>query len=147
MDNPFASLKQMPVIRTTSDQVVRKLSEENRKQKRDDLYAKYTPMVNDVLDQLIAAYRPGVWKKGSDRDHTFCRHYRWYAGPDETGRAHYGDHPIRRKIEIELEVDCQCDPTGFKILYHDNQSKYVHVGLGQDELALGIQVALALGNL
>ncbi len=145
MDNPFAGLNQIPGVAPTSFQVVRKLSEEERKQKRDALYAQYTPLVSTVLDQLIAAYRPGVWKQGSDCDHEFCCHCRWYAGPEETSRARYGDHPIRRRIEIELEVDDKCDPTGFKVLYHDNHGKYVHVGLSQDELVLGIQVVFALG--
>ncbi len=143
MDNPFAGLKQLPEVDATSDQVVRKLSDEERKQKRDAMYAQYTPMVNDVLDQLIAAYRPGVWKKGSDCDHEYCCHCRWYAGPEETGRAHYGDHAIRRRVEIELDIDYQCDPTGFKVLYYDNHNKCVHVDLTQDELVRGIQAVFA----
>ena len=116
MDNTFFGLKQIPGVDTTSDQVVWKLSEEDRKQKRDAMYAKYTPMVYTVLDQLIAAYRSGIWKKGSDCDHKFCCHCRWYAGPEETGHAHYDDHAIRRRIEIELVLDNPCDPTGYKIL-------------------------------
>lgn len=139
MDNPFAGLKQIPEIDTTSDQMVRKLIEEERKQKRDALYAKYTPMVNNVLDQLIAAYRPGIWKKGSDYDHEFCCHCRWYAGPEETGRANYGDHAIRRRLQIMLDIDDRCDPAGFKVLYHDNNSKCVHVGLSHNELVRGIK--------
>ena len=143
MDNLFFGLKQTHGVNTTSDPVVRRLSEEDRKQKRDALYAKYTPMVNNVLDQLIAAYRPGVWKKGSDCDHEFCCHCRWYAGPEETGHAHYDDHAIRRRFEIELDIDYQCDPTGFKILYYDNHGRCVHVGLSQDELVRGIKEVLA----
>ncbi len=139
MDNPFAGLKQIPEVDTTSDQAARKLPDEVRKQKRDAMYAKYTPMVNEVLDQLIAAYRPGIWKKGSDCDHQFCYRCRWYAGPEETGRAHYGDHAIRRRIEIELDVDGQCDPTGFKIFSYENHGRFVHTGLSQDELVRGIK--------
>lgn len=138
MNNPFDSLKPVSTVDQTSDLVVRKLSDEELKHKRDTMYAKFTPMINDILDQLIAAYRPGVWKKGSDCDHDFCCHCRWFAGPEETGRAHYGDHSIRRRIEIELEVDHQCEPTGFQVLYLDNHGKCVHVGLSQDELARGI---------
>ncbi len=141
MDNPFVGLMQI----TTSDQVVRKLSEQERKQKRDALYARYTPMVNDVLDQLIAAYRPRVWIKGSDRGHEYCCHCRWYAGPEETGRARYGDHPVRRRFEIELEVDAHCEPTGFQVRYSDNHGQYVHAGLSQEELVLGVNAVLALG--
>ncbi len=139
MDNPFAGLKQIPEVETSSDQGVRKLSEEERKQKRDAMYAQFTPLVNTVLDQLIEAYRPGIWKKGSDTDHEFCCHCRWYAGPEETGRARYGDHAIRRRFEIELEIDYQCDPTGFKVLYYDNHGKCVHVGLSQADLVRGIK--------
>ncbi len=139
MDNPFAGLKQIPEVDTTNDQAVRKLSDEVRKQKRDAMYAQYTSLVNTVLDQLIAAYRPGVWKKGSDCDHEYCCHCRWYAGPEETNRAQYGDHPIRRRFEIELDIDYQCDPTGFKVIYYDNHNKCVHVGLSQDELVRGVQ--------
>lgn len=138
MNNPFDSLKPVSTVDQTSDLVVRKLSDEELKHKRDTMYAKFTPMINDILDQLIAAYRPGVWKKGSDCDHDFCCHCRWFAGPEETGRAHYGDHSIRRRIEIELEVDHQCEPTGFQVLYLDNHAKCVHVGLSQDDLARGI---------
>ncbi len=139
MDNPFVGLKQMPEVAPTSDQIVQNLSEEERKQKRDAMYAKFTPLVNDVLDQLIAAYRPGVWKKGSDCDHEYCCHCRWYAGPEETGRAQYGDHPIRRRVEVELDVDYRCEPTGFKVLYYDNHARCVHVGLTQAELVRGIK--------
>ena len=142
MDNPFVGFKQIPEGDTTSDQVVRKLADEDRKQRRDALYAMYTPMVDNVLDQLIAAYRPGLWKQGSDCDHKFCYHCRWYAGPEETGHAHYDDHPIRRRIEIELVLDYQCDPTGFKILSYDSPGKSAHVGLSQDELVHGIKAVL-----
>ncbi len=142
MDNPFAGLKQTPGIAPTGDQVVRRLTDKDRKGKREDLYAEYTPMVYDVLDQLIAAYRPGIWKKGSDCNHEYCCHCRWYAGPEETGRAHYDDHPVRRRIEIELEVDDQCGPTGFNVRYHDNYGNCVRVGLSQDELVRGIKAVL-----
>jgi len=42
MDNPFVDLKHISEVDTTSDQVARNLSEEERKQKRDAMYAKYT---------------------------------------------------------------------------------------------------------
>jgi hypothetical protein len=144
MDNPFVGLIQIPDVAAPGDPMVRKLSEESRKQKRDAMYAKYSPTVNNILDQLIAAYRPGVWKKGSDCDHEYCCHCRWYAGLEETGRAHYGDHPIRRRIEIELDVDHQCEPTGFKVLNYDNNGKCVHVGLSEDELVRGIKTVFEL---
>lgn len=139
MENPFVGLNQIPEVDAASDQVVRQLSEEERKQKRDAMYAKFTPEVYAVLDQLIDAYRPGLWKKGSDCDHEFCCHCRWFAGPEETAHAHYGDHAIRRHIEVELDIDYNCDPTGFKVVYHDNHHKFVHVGLSQDELVQGIK--------
>ncbi len=139
MDNPFVGLEQVLGEDTTRDEIVRTLSDEDRRQKRDALYAKYTPMVNHVLDQLITAYRPGVWKKGSDLEHGFCCHCRWYVGPEEIGHANYGDHAVRRRFEIELEVDYQCDPTGFKVLYYDNHCKCAHVGLSQDELVRGVK--------
>jgi len=142
MDNPFVGLKQIPQIDPTGDQVVRRLPDKDRKGKREDLYAEYTPMVYDVLDQLIVAYRPGIWKKGSDCNHEYCCHCRWYAGPEETGRAHYDDHTVRRRIEIELEIDDQCGPTGFNVRYHDNYGKCVRVGLSQDELVRGIKAVL-----
>jgi hypothetical protein len=139
MDNLFVGLNDRPALVKTNDQAVRRLFEKGRKQKRDAMYAKYTPMVYNVLDQLIAAYRPGVWKKGSDSDHEFCCHCRWYAGPEETGHAHYGDHAIRRRIEIELDTDDQCNPTGFKVHFYDNPGMCIHVGLTQDELVSGIK--------
>ncbi len=140
MENPFVGSSQI----TTGDQMVWKPSEEERKKKRDALYAQYTPMVYAVLDQLITAYRLGVWKKGSDRDHAYCCYCRWYAGPEETNRARYGDHPVRRRLEIELEVDSRCDPTGFQVRFSGNQGRYVHVGLSQADLALGMQVVFAI---
>ncbi len=140
MYNSFESLNQTLVVDPNGDLVLMR-SDTGHKGRRDALYAMYTPMVYAVLDQLIAAYRPGIWKKGSDCDHRFCCHCRWYAGPEETGRAHYGDHSIRRKIEIELEIDGQCGPTGFKTWNHDNPGIYAWVGLSQDELVRGIKMA------
>lgn len=142
MNNPFVDLKPTLEMDPTNAQIMRRLSDQERKQERDLLYAEYTPMVYDVLDQLILAYRPGIWKKGSDCDHTYCCHCRWYAGPQETGHARYDDHAIRRRIELQLDINEQCKPTGFKILYHDNPGRCVHVGLSQDELVRGIQAVL-----
>ncbi len=142
MDNSFVSLKQTLEVDPTNDLVVRRLSDNDRKGKRDALYAAYTPIVYNVLDQIIAAYRSGVWKKGSDDHHRFCCHCRWYAGPEETGRANYDDRAIRRRIEIELEIDDQCHPTGFKIRNHDHPGGCVQVGLSQDELVRGIKAVL-----
>ncbi len=142
MNNPFVNLKQSSMADPTGGQVAWKLSDEERKQKREALYAEYSPMVDDVLDQLIVASRPGIWKRGSDSDHEFCCHCRWYAGPEETGHAGYDDHTVRRRIEIELEINHQCHPTGFKILYHDNPGECVHVGRSQDELVRGIKLVL-----
>jgi hypothetical protein len=139
MDNPFVGLKQVSAVEIASGPAVWNLSDKERRQKRDALYAKYTHLVFGVLNQLIIAYQPGVWKKGSDCNHDYCYHCRWYAGPEETGHAHYDDHPIRRRIEIELEVNAQCEPTGFEVMYHNNPNKCAHVGLSQEELVRGIK--------
>jgi hypothetical protein len=142
MDNSFVDQKQAFEVDPVGDLVVRRTSDKDRKQKRDALYEQFTPLVFAVLDQMIAAYRPGIWKMESDYNHRFCCHCRWFAGPEETGRAHYDDHAIRRRIEIELEIDGQCHPIGFKIQNHANPGERVQVDLSQDELVRGIKAVL-----
>lgn len=142
MDNSFVGLKQTSEVDPIWDQDGWRLSEIDHKQMREALYAEYTPMVYNILDQLISAYWPGIWKKDSDYNHAYCCHCRWYAGPEETHRTQYDDHAIRRRLEIELEVDDQYHPTGFKILSHRSPGKCVCAGLSHDELVRGIKVVL-----
>jgi hypothetical protein len=126
MENPFLALKDKQV------------PADERKRKRDALYKAHSSMVNEVLDELIRAYRPGFWKKGSDASHPYCCHVGWYAGPEETYRAGYDQHHhIRRCIDIVLEVDAACRPTGFKVFHH-NVHKCAVVGFSRDELVSGI---------
>ncbi len=139
MNNPFAGLNQKTTGQTGELLLRKVIVVDERKQKRSALYAQYNLMVNEVLDLLIAAFRPGAWKKGSDCDHEYCCHCRWYAGPEEPRRAPYSDHTIRRRLVVELEVDAQCSPTGFKVLNYDNLGKCVRVGLGQNELVHAIE--------
>jgi hypothetical protein len=119
------------------------LSDEQRKQKRDELYAAYTPMVSEILDMLISAYMPEVWMKGSDLPHQYCCHISWFAGPAETHHANYDEHhEIRRKIEVTLDMDNSCNPLGFRVTNHAGDNKIVHVGLSKEHLIGGIKAAL-----
>ncbi len=139
MDNPFVSLKDQ-----SAEPQERKLSEEQRRQKRDAIYNMYSPMVNEVLDQLITAYQPGIWKMGSDCTHDYCCHIRWYAGPEEKYKAAYDEnHIIRRRVEITLEQAEDCTPTGFKVTSHQHFIKSIQVGLTREELVRGIREVLA----
>jgi hypothetical protein len=142
MINPFVGLKETSEISSTIDPLVWKLADQNPRQQREALYAEYTPMVYDVLDHLIDASLPEVWEKGSDCNHPYCNHCRWYAGPEETHHTAYDDREVRRLVEIELEIDTQGRPTGFKILFYGYPSKWFRVGLSQDELVRGIKAFL-----
>ncbi len=142
MDNPFEGLTYDQDFETRAAGFVqeRKLLEEKRRQKRDALYATYQPMVNEVLDQLIAACQPGLWKKDSACENLYCCHIRWFVGPEEKFRDPYVEHHVvRRIIEVELEQNNDCDPLGFKITNHEALNRIVHVGLGRDELIHGIK--------
>ncbi len=142
MDNPFESLKHEPDFETRAATFVqeRKEFEEKRREKRDLLYTTYAPMVNEVLDQLIAACRPGLWMKDSACENLYCCHVRWFVGPEEKFRDPYVEHHVvRRIIEVELELNADCDPIGFKITNHEALNRVVHVGLKRDELVGGIQ--------
>ena len=144
MDNPFEGLKREPDFETRAASSVqeRKLLEEMRLQKRDLLYNTYAPMVNEILDQLIAAYRPDLWKRDSACEDLYCCHVRWFAGPEEKFHDPYVEHHVvRRVIEVELEQNKDCDPFGFKITNHEVLNRIIHVGLTKDELIRGIKEA------
>ncbi len=147
MDNPFEGLKYEPDFETRAAGMVqeRKLLEEQRQQKRDVLYSTFAPLVNEVLDQLIAAHRPGLWKKDSACENTYCCHIRWFVGPEEKFHDPYVEHHVvRRIIEVELEQNTECDPIGFKITNHEALNRIVHVGLSKDELIRGIKQAFVV---
>ena len=147
MDNPFEGLKHEQDFETRAAGSVqeRKLLEEKRRQKRDTLYNTYAPMVNEVLDQLIAACQPGLWKRDSALECTYCCHVRWFVGPEEKFHDPYVEHHVvRRVIEVELEQNKDCDPFGFKITNHEALNRIIHVGLTKDELIRGIKEAFTL---
>jgi hypothetical protein len=127
MDNPFVLLKE------------KKMQIDQRKQKRKALYAAHSSMVNEVLDLMISAYRPGLWKKGSDASRPYCKRVAWFAGPKLSYWTSYDEHhQIARCIDIVLELDAACRPTGFKVIHHNNNHKCVMVGFSRDELVRGI---------
>jgi hypothetical protein len=104
MDNPFVVLKE------------KKMQADERKQKREALYAAHSSMVNEVLDLMISAYRSGLWKKGSDASRPYCRRVAWFAGPKLSYWTSYDEHhQIARCIDIVLQVDAFCSPTGFEV--------------------------------
>jgi hypothetical protein len=126
MNNPFVVLKEKQV-----DAGV-------RKQQRDALYAAHSSMVNEVLDLMISAYRPGLWTKGSDASRPYCRRVAWFAGPKLSYWSKYDEHHhIARCVDIVLEVDASCRPAGFKIFHH-SVHLCITVGFSRDELVRGI---------
>ncbi len=136
MLNPFEGLEIKPEmdLTETDDENQQKMA------KRDEIYRKYDPMVNQVLDLFIAAQRQGLWEKDSDCSRRFCCHIAWFAGPKEKYFDPYDKHhTIRRRIEITLELDGLCNPTGFKVTSYEAIDKIVHVGLGQEDLVRGIK--------
>ena len=147
MDNPFEGLQHDQDFATRATDMLkeRKLLEEKRRQKRDTIYSMYSPVVNEVLDQLIAACRPGVWKRDSALECTYCCHIRWFVGPEEKFHDPYVEHHVvRRIIEVELEQNNDCDPLGFKITNHEALSRIVHVGLTREDLIRGVKEAFTL---
>ena len=147
MDNPFEGLTYDQDFETRAAGFVqeRKLLEEKRRQKRDALYATYGPIVNEVLDQLVAACQPGLWKKDSACENLYCCHIRWFVGPEERFHDPYVEHHVvRRIIEVELEQNSDCEPFGFKITNHEALNRIIHVGLSKGELVQGIKQALGV---
>lgn len=136
MDNLFVNVKIKPETETDEDQLV-KIA------KREEMYRKYDPMVNELLDMLIAAHAPGVWMKGSDCARLYCCHIAWFAGPEEKYIDPYDvNHKVRRRIEIKLEMDGFCNPTGFLVSNYETITKTIHVGLDRAELLRGIKAVL-----
>ncbi len=138
MKNPFAGL----AIKTE----LTELGEEQQQKtaKRDAIYKEFDPMVNEVLDMFIAAHRQGIWEKGSDCSRLYCCHVSWYTGPREKYVDPYDQHhDIRRRLEVTLEMDGLCNPTGFRVANYEAIEKIIHVGLGKDDLVRGIKEVMA----
>ncbi len=135
MNNPFVEI----AIKPEEDLAESGGENQQRLTKRDEIYRTYDPMVNEVLDQLIAAHRQGVWEKDSDCSRTYCCHVAWFVGPKEKYSDPYDHHhTIRRRLEIKLEMDGLCNPTGFTVTHFDAIDKVIHVGLDKAELVRGI---------
>jgi hypothetical protein len=140
MKNPFEDL----VVKTENE--VAELGEEQQQKeaKRGEIYKNYDPMVNQVLDMFITAHRQGIWEKGSDCLRRYCCHISWYAGPREKYSDPYDEHhDIRRRLEVTLEMDGLCNPTGFRIANYEAIEKIIHVGLRKDDLVRGIKEVMA----
>lgn len=136
MKNPFEDIKIKQEVEITEPGD----EEEQRKAKRDAIYNKYGPMVNEILDMFIAAHRQGIWEKGSDSFRRYCCHIAWFAGPKEKYSDPYDKHhTIRRRIEVTLEMDGFCNPTGFRVTKYEAIDKIIHVGLAKDDLVRGIK--------
>lgn len=139
MINPFEDIK------TSPESEVELLDEDQQKMvKRDAIYEKYDAMVNEVLDLFIAAHRQGVWEKDSDCSRQYCCHVAWFAGPKEKYSDPYDrHHTIRRRLEIRIEMDGLCNPTGFTVTHYDAVDKIIHVGLDKEDLVRGIKGVMA----
>lgn len=136
MKNPFENVK----VITEEETTLLGDEQEQRAAKRDEIYRKYDPMVNEILDMFITAHRQGMWEKGSDYFRRYCCHVSWYAGPREKYADPYDrHHDIRRRLEITLEMDGLCNPTGFRVSNYEAVDKIIHVGLSQDALVHGIK--------
>ncbi|TLN14359.1 hypothetical protein FDZ74_09185 [bacterium] len=140
MTNPFEEVRIKPEVESPE------LASEHQQQmaKRDAIYAQYDPMVNEILDQFIAAHRQGVWEKDSDCSRRYCCHISWFAGPKEKYSDPYDTHhTLRRRIEIKLEMDGFCNPTGFTVINYEAIEKTIHVSLEKDDLIRGITAVMA----
>ena len=142
MKNAFVDIQLKPEL-----EVVETADEhEQRLAKKDAIYKLYDPMVNDVLDLLISTHRQGVWEKDSDCSRRYCCHIAWFAGPKEkyaNADPYDKHHAIRRRIEVTLEMDGLCNPTGFTVTNYEAIEKTIHVGLEKDELIRGITAVLS----
>jgi hypothetical protein len=139
MTNPFSDLKVKPEV----DSVESKNEAQQKMEIRDAIYTKFDPMVNEVLDLFICAHRKGIWEKDSDCSRRYCCHVAWFAGPKEKYSDPYDKHHvIRRRLEIRLEMDGLCNPTGFKVVYYGAVDKVVHVGINKDDLVRGIKTVV-----
>jgi len=136
MNNPFDAIKIKPKVEfaESDDEYQQKMA------KRNAIYSQYDPMVNEILDLFIAAHQQGIWEKDSDCSRRYCCHIAWFAGPKEKYSDPYDKHhTIRRRIEITLEMDGLCNPTGFKVTNYEAIDKISHVGLAKDDLVRGIK--------
>jgi len=139
MKNPFEDVVVKP-----EEEIVESGDEHQQKMaKREAIYSKYDPMVNEILDMFIAAHRQGLWEKDSDCSRQYCCHVSWFAGPKEKFSDPYDKHhTIRRRIEVKLEMDGLCNPTGFTVANYEAIDKSVHVGLEREELVRGIKAVM-----
>jgi hypothetical protein len=136
MNNPFADVK----IKSDEDLTESGDEYQQKMAKRNAIYNAYNPMVNEILDLFIAAHRQGIWEKDSDCTRLFCCHIAWFAGPKEKYADPYDKHhAIRRRIEVRLEMDGLCNPTGFIVTNYEAIDKVIHVGLDKDDLVSGIK--------
>ena len=136
MLNPFEDIKVQPEIDVTE------VGGEDQKKLalRDSIYRKFDAMVNEVLGQFIVAHRQGIWEKDSDCSRRYCCHVAWFAGPKEKYSDPYDKHhTIRRRIEVTLEMDGLCNPTGFTVTNYEAIDKIIHIGLEKDDLVRGIK--------
>lgn len=140
MNNPIEEIK----VKPEADLTV--VGEKHRQQlaKKEEIYAKFGPMVNEILEQFIAAHRPGLWEKDSDCTRSYCCHVAWFAGPKEKFSDPYDTHhTLRRRLEIKLEMDGLCNPTGFTVINYEAIEKIIHVGLEREDILRGIQAVMA----
>jgi hypothetical protein len=135
MQNPFAGIKVKPEA---------ELDEQQQKmEKREVFYRQYDPLVKDVLGLFIAEHRPGMWEIDSDCTRLYCCHIAWFAGPKEKLTDPYDQHhTLRRRIEVKLEMDGLCNPTGFQVTSYEAIVKNIHVGLEKEELVRGIKAVM-----
>jgi hypothetical protein len=113
---------------------------QQKMEKRDAIYSQYDSLVNEILDQFISAHRKGIWERDSDCSRLYCCHIAWFAGPKEKFSDPYDTHhTIRRRIEVKLDMDGLCNPTGFTVTNYDAIIKIIHVGLEKDDLVRGIK--------
>lgn len=135
MKNPFVDL----ATKSEADLAAAIPEDQQKLAKRKVIYEKYDPMVNEILDLFIAAHQQSVLEKGSDCSRRFCCHIAWFTGPKEKYSDPYDkNHALRRWLEIRLDMDGLCNPTGFTITHYGAIDKVVHVGLEKDELVRGI---------
>lgn len=139
MKNPFEEISVKPEVDFSApgDEHQQKMT------KRDAIYSQYDPMVNEILDQFIAAHRPGVWERDSDCSRRYCCHVAWFAGPREKYSDPYDrHHTLRRRIEIQLDMDGLCNPVGFTVINYEAVEKTIRVGLEREDLIRGIRAVM-----
>jgi hypothetical protein len=137
MKNPFNELMIKPEPVETPDEVRQK------QLKRQAIYEEFSPMVNDVLEMFIEAHRKGEWQMDSDCSRAYCCHIAWFAGPPEKFTDPYDVHHLtRRRLEVKLDMDGLCNPTGFTVTNFDAIRKVIRVSLDREELIRGIKAVM-----